>query len=93
MADMNLGIKMPDTLPLEILDNKLTVIGEVNIGTVPATITPITQLTMVDSCVYLLLLVMLMIVYMRMKGVIVGVMMEDADVGLNISAILPFTIM
>ena len=61
----------------------LVVIGEVDIGTITATITPINQVTMVYCCVYLLLLVMLMIFFMKIKEVVVGVMVKEVELGLN----------
>ena len=66
MTDVDLGLNTPVTLPLEILKKVLMAIGEVGIGPRPATIPHITQVTMVDCCVYLLILVVLMILFMKM---------------------------
>ena len=52
------------------------VIEEVYTGPRIAIIPPITQVTMVDCCVYLALLVMLMIVFIKIKECIVEVMVQ-----------------
>ena len=67
MTDMDLGLNIPDTFPLETLEKLLVVIGELDIGPRLATPPPITQLTVVYCCVYLVLIVMLMIVFMKIK--------------------------
>ena len=54
---------------------------------------PITPVSMVDCYVYLILLAMLIIVFMKTKEKIVGVMVQDVEVGTNRSATLIFTIM
>ena len=59
------------------------VIGEVDIGTIPSTLIPTTQATMVDCCVYLLIIFMSVIVFMTIVEVVVGVIMEYVEVGLN----------
>ena len=69
------------------------VIGDVDIGTIPDTLPPITQVSILDCCVYLVLISIFMIVFMKIKEVIVGVMVQDVEVCLNISATLPFKIM
>ena len=91
VEDVDLGLKRPSTFLLKIREKLLVVMGEVDIGTIPATITPINQVTMVDFCVYLALLTMLMVVFVKMKGVIVGVVVQDVEVGLDISASINFT--
>ena len=68
-------------------------IVEVDIGTITATIHPTTNMNMVDCCVYLLLLFVSTLVFMETKEVTVGMTMEDVEVGLKISATLPFTMM
>ena len=60
---------------------------------IPATIPPIIQVTMIYWYVHLVLLVMLMIVFMKIKEVIVGVMVQDVEVGIRILANIPFTMM
>ena len=92
IPDVDLGIKRPDTLPLTITEKQFMVIGEVNIGTNPAFITTTTQVTMVDFCVYLLLLIFFMKLSMSMKYVIVVSMMSDVYLGLKIPATIHFTI-
>ena len=66
MTDRDIGLKRPVTLPLKIWEKLFMMIVEVDIGPRPSTIPPITQVTMVDFCVYLLILVILMIVFMKM---------------------------
>ena len=46
---------------------------------------------MVDFSIYLVLLFMLMIVFMKTKEFILGEMVKDVEVSLNRSATLPFT--
>ena len=92
MADVDIYIKRPSTLPLTIMDKMLMVIGELDIGPRPDTLSTITQVTMVYCCVYLLLLMVFMDVLIKMKKVIVVVMMEDVDFCLKIPGTLPFTI-
>ena len=65
MADVDIGLKRPATITLTILEKLLTVIGEVDIGPIKATLTPIIQVTMVYCCVYLLILVFLIIFFMQ----------------------------
>ena len=69
------------------------VVVEVYICPRPSTFPPITQVFMVYVGVYLVLLVMLMILFMKKKEVIVGVMVQDLEVGLKRSATLTFKIM
>ena len=69
------------------------VVGEVDIGPRPDTLPPITQATMVYFFVHLLLLVVFMKVFMKIKEVIAVMMMEDVDLGLKRTATLPFKIM
>ena len=56
--------------------------GEVDIGTIPSTLPTITQLNMLYCFIYLVLLVMLMIFFMKIKEVIVGVMVQGVQVGI-----------
>ena len=67
------------------------VIGEVDIGIIPATITPRTPMTMVYFCVYLMLIFVLMKMFISMKQFIVVVITEDVDLGIKIPATLPLT--
>ena len=57
MADMDIGLKILDTITLTTRKKLLMAIGEVDIGPIPGTLYPITQVTMVDYCVYLLIIV------------------------------------
>ena len=61
-------------------------------GPRPAIISPITQVNILDCFVYLVLFVMWMIVFIKMKEVTVWAMVQDVEVGINRSATLPFTI-
>ena len=83
MADVYLVLNIPAIFTLAVLDKLLVITGDVDIVSSPATITPITQVTMVYCCLYLFLLAILMIVFMKIKKVIVGVTMKDVEVGLN----------
>ena len=83
MADVYLVLNIPAIFTLAVLDKLLVITGDVDIVSRPATITPITQVTMVYCCLYLFLLAILMIVFMKIKKVIVGVTMKDVEVGLN----------
>ena len=75
MEDVDLGLKRRVTLLLAILDKVLMMMGEVEISLRPATLPPITQVTVVDFGVYLLLLFPFTILLLVMKEVIVVVMM------------------
>ena len=72
VVDMDIGIKIHANFPPEIQEKLLVVMVEADIGPRTATISPITQVTMVDCCVYL-----------RIKEEIIGVMVQDVDAGLN----------
>ena len=90
MVDIDIGIKMPDTSPLGILEKMLMALEEVDICSRPVTLPPISQVTMLYFCLYMLLLVVSMIVFMEMKEVILGLVMEDVEVGPKRSANFPF---
>ena len=60
---------------------------------IPAIFTPITEVVMVDCCVYLVLLVIWMIVLTKIKEVTVGVMAQDMEVDLTRSTTLTFKVM
>ena len=76
MADVYLGLKRPDTLPPVICKKLLVVIIEVDIGPITVTLLPITQVSVVDFCIHLSIIVVLMIVFMKMQEMVVGVMIE-----------------
>ena len=65
MADMDIVINRPANFSLETLEKMLAEIEEVHIVPIPATINPMTQVKMVDCCLYLVLLVMLMVVFTK----------------------------
>ena len=64
MTEVDLGLKIPATIPLKIWKKLLMVIGEVGISPRQATLPPITHVTILNFCVYLLILVMLVIFFM-----------------------------
>ena len=53
MVDMYLGLNIPANLPLVMREKLLAMMGELDICTIPDTITPITHVTIVDFGVYL----------------------------------------
>ena len=67
MADVDLGLNIKVNLPLTILENLLVAMGEVDIDPIPSTLPPITKVTMVDCCAYLVLLAMWVILLMKTK--------------------------
>ena len=89
IKDVDLSLKRPATLPFEKLEKLLVVIGELHICPRPATLPFINQVTMVGCCVFLVLFVMFMTVFMKINGVILRVMLEDVEVYLKRSATLP----
>ena len=90
--DVDLGLKIPDTHNFTVMEKVLMVIGEVDIGLRKSTITHINQESMVDCCVYLLLLFLFVNLFMEIKEVIVVVITEDAYLGIKRPATLTFTI-
>ena len=93
MADVDLGLNRPATLNLAIYEILLVVMGEVYIGTRAAILTYITKAIMVDCCIYLVLLAILMMVFKKMKEVIVRAIKKDVEVDLKRSDTLPITMM
>ena len=93
MVDVDIGIKRTANLPLSIREKLLVVMANVDIYPIPSTLNPIAQVTIVDCCIYLVLIDMWMVAFMKMKEVIVGMMVQDLEVCLNISVTLPFAIM
>ena len=93
VSDLDLGLKRPDNFPLAIWEKLLVVNKDLDIGTRPDNITPITQVTMVDFCVYLFHIAMWIIVFIKMKNVMAGVMVKDRGLDLKRSATLTFKIM
>ena len=53
MEYMDLFLKKLATISFKIAENVLVVIGEVDIGPIPATLNPVKQVNMVDFCLYL----------------------------------------
>ena len=76
MEDVDSGIKVPDTIYFPIVDKLFMLIVESDICLISDTLPIITQVTMVDVCVYLFLLFVFMKLSMLMKEVIVVMMME-----------------
>ena len=66
MADVYLGINIPATV-LAVRNKLLEVIGDVDIGPRPATLPPIKQVTMIYCCLYLFILFVLIILFMKIK--------------------------
>ena len=48
LVDLDLGHKIPATLPLVILEHVLVLKGEVEIGLIPATLTTTTHVAVID---------------------------------------------
>ena len=66
MGDVYLGLNRPATIPLAIWKKLLVVIGEVGVFTIPDALPPITHVTVVYCCIYLLLLSGPMLVFIKM---------------------------
>ena len=75
MADVDIGMKTPETFPFAIWETLLVGMGEVVIRPRSATLPPITQVTMLHCLVYLVLIAIWMIVFMKMKEAILGTIM------------------
>ena len=73
VKDADFGIKRTATLPLAIMDKLLVVFGEDDTVPIPANLTPITQVNMVDYFTYLFLLVVFMKFFKTKKQLILGV--------------------
>ena len=67
MLDIDLGLKRTATINLIIMEKLLMVIGDVDIFPKTYNLPPITQFTMVDFCVRLLLLVVFMKFFIKWK--------------------------
>ena len=59
MVEVDIGIKIPATITFAFVEQDLMLTGEVGIGLRPATITPITQVAVVDCQLYYIILVQL----------------------------------
>ena len=90
---MYLGLNIPATLIFTIVEKLLTVMVWVDIGIRPATLSPITHVTLVNFWFHLLLLALFIKVSMMMKAVIVMLMMEEVDLNLERPATIPFIIL
>ena len=66
MVEVDLGLNIPATLTLEIMDQELMWMGEVDIGLRPSTISPITHVAVVDCWVSNFILFPLKIILTRM---------------------------
>ena len=62
-----LGLNIPATVTIEIMDQKLMLMGELDSGLTTATISPITQVAVVDCWVSNFLLVLLTIMLTKMR--------------------------
>ena len=67
MTDIYSGLKIPDTLPFSIVDKVLIVIGELDIGLRPATLPPVTQVTVVYCWASRFILVLLINFFIKMR--------------------------
>ena len=67
MVEVDIGIKIPATPTIEIVEQELILTGEVDIGIRTATLNTITQVDVLDCWVYLLLIVLLAKKYMKMR--------------------------
>ena len=65
VADVDLGLNVPATFPLVTLEKLLVVVGDVDIDPITDTLSAITHAAMVYCCVYLVLLVMLVIFFIK----------------------------
>ena len=75
VVEVDIGLKRLATIPLEIMEQELMFPVEVDIGLRPATLPPITKVTVVDCRVSNFLLFVFSKVLMVMKEVIVLVIM------------------
>ena len=66
MSEVDLGLNIPATINLAICKKLFKAIGYVYICPRPDNFPPITRVTMVHCCVYMLILVVSMIVFMKM---------------------------
>ena len=87
---MDLGLKRPGTLLFTVTDKVFMVMGDLEIGLRPSTLPPIIPVDVVCCRIYLLIFIMLKTLFMVMKAVIVVVMMEYVDLGVNTPTTLPF---
>ena len=92
IQEVDLGLKITSTLLIKIAGKVFMVMGEVDIGIRPATLSSITQVTMIDLWVYLLLLFLFTNFFMVTNKVIIVAMMEEGDLGLNIPETLSLRI-
>ena len=58
-VEVGIGLNIPATLPVRIVDQESMLTGEVDIGLRPSTLSPITQVAVVDFGVYQFLLFLL----------------------------------
>ena len=93
MVYVDIGLKRSATFSLAIQEKLLVVMVEVDIGPRTSTLPLITQVAVVYCFVYLFLLVIWVIVLMKMKEVVLGVMFQDVEVRLKRSVTLLFTMM
>ena len=67
MVKVDLGLKRPSTIPLEIMEQKLMLTEEVDIVLRPETFHPLTHVTVIDFGVHQFLLVLLTKIFMVMR--------------------------
>ena len=66
IAEGDICLKITAIITLKIVDQELMLTGEVNIGLIPATLPPITQVIVVDFRVSNFLLILLTKMFMKM---------------------------
>ena len=91
MEYVGLGVKIIANIIFTNMERVLMLMKEVEIDIRPDTVPPIIQVVMVDCWVYLLLLFLFTDVFVVMKEMIVVVIMEEVDLGLNRLATLNLT--
>ena len=67
MVEVDIGIKRTATLTFEIVEKYLMLMGEEDMGLIPATIPPTYQVAMLDCWVYQFLIVLLTIIFMDIR--------------------------
>ena len=79
IADVDLFINIPATFTISIVEKVLMVIEDEDIVPISATLPTIYQVTMVYCCVYLLLLIVSLKLFMTIKEVTVVLMIQEME--------------
>ena len=67
MVEVYIGLKIPSTIPITIVEQWVMLMVEVDICLIPATLPPITQETVIDCWVYHFLIILLPKILMVMR--------------------------